>query len=254
MAAAARPSLDSASGVQPAATPVHLLLVEDDAATRRMLAEYLERVGYRVTAVPDAETAVATSSKHVYDAAVVDVVLPGASGWSVIGHLRRVNADLPVLFLTALAAREDELRGLGLGADDYLRKPIDPHLLKARLHAVLTRSGRTGKRTFPGIVIDFSSRSVEVDGASVRLSRREFNLLSVLAAQPKRVFSRSDLIERVWGSDYAGSERGVDTRVNSLRRKLGDFGREPRFVSAVRGIGYRFVAGDPNDQPLTCER
>jgi DNA-binding response OmpR family regulator len=233
--------------IPPAANPIQLLLVEDDGATRRMLTSYLQRVGYGVTAVADAETAIEVSSRTVFDAALVDVILPGASGWSVIGHLRLMNADLPILFLTAMAAREDELRGLGLGADDYLRKPIDPDLLKARLHAVLTRSGRTGKRAYPGIVIDFSSRTVAVDGAPVTLSRREFNLLSVLAAQPKRVFSRDDLIDRVWGSAYEGSERGVDTRVNSLRRKLGDTGRQPRFVSAVRGIGYRFIAGDPAD-------
>jgi DNA-binding response OmpR family regulator len=209
-----------------------------------MLKLYLQRSGYTVTEVATAEAAIEVSSRTDFDVALVDVILPGASGWAVIGHLRLINADLPILFLTALAAREDELRGLGLGADDYLRKPIDPDLLNARLHAVLTRSGRTGKRVYPGIDIDFSSRSVKVDGNSVTLSRREFNLLSVLAAQPKRVFTRHDLIDRVWGSGYVGSERGVDTRINSLRRKLGDTGRKPRFVSAVRGIGYRFIDGD----------
>lgn len=242
-----RPAAEAGFSSVAPASHIHLLLVEDDGATRRMLSEYLKRSGYQVTAVADAEAAIAASRKHVFDTALVDVVLPGASGWTLVGHLRVMNADLPILFLTAMATREDELRGLGLGADDYLRKPIDPNLLNARLRAVLTRSGRTGRKTFPGIVIDFSNRAVEVDGQPVTLSRREFNLLSVLAAQPKRAFSRNELIERVWGNEYDGSERGVDTRVNSLRRKLSDTGRKPRFVSAVRGIGYRFVANDRSD-------
>jgi two-component system alkaline phosphatase synthesis response regulator PhoP len=232
------------AGSQPQEAAIHLLVVEDDAATRRMLTGYFHRIGYGVTAVADAEAAIEESTKASFDVALVDVVLPGESGWSLISQLRLINADLPILFLTAMAALEDELRGLGLGADDYLRKPVDPKVLKARVEAVLARSGRTGKRAYPGIVIDFSSRGVMVDGNPVRLSHREFDLLSVLAAQPKRVFSRNDLIDRVWDSDYEGSERGVDTRVNSLRRKLGDTGRKPRFVGAVRGIGYRFVASD----------
>jgi len=238
-------SMTEASGVGSGEMlPIRVLVVEDDPATRRMLVAFLSKVGYAVTAAADAESALSACGEREFDVAVLDVVLPGASGWTVIGQLRRVNADLPVLFLTAMAAREDELRGLGLGADDYLRKPVDPAVLQARLQAVLTRSGRAGRRAFPGITIDFGSRSVTVDGNHVALTRKEFDLLATLAAQPKRVFTRGELLDRVWGSDYIGTDRAVDTRLNALRRKLGDDGHHPRFVSAVRGVGYRFLAAD----------
>jgi DNA-binding response OmpR family regulator len=229
--------------------PTRLLLVEDDAPTRRMLANFLQRNGFDVTATSEAETAMTMIADHDFDVALIDIMLPGITGWTLIGHLRLVSPDLPILFLTAMTTLDDELRGFGLGADDYLRKPIDPNLLKARLNAILIRSGRAGKRAYQGLLIDFTARAVTVDGNSTDLSQREFNLLAVLASQPKRVFTRNDLIDRVWGSDYDGSERGVDTRINSLRRKLGDTGRRPRFIAAVRGIGYRFIAGDANSEP-----
>jgi two-component system, OmpR family, alkaline phosphatase synthesis response regulator PhoP len=225
---------------------VHVLLVEDDAATGRMLSMYLSRCGYAVTLAPDAESAMRACAEAAVDAVVLDVVLPDVHGWSLIGELRRVHSDLPVLFLTAMAAREDELRGLGLGGDDYLRKPVDPPVLQARLEAVLARSGRAGRRTYPGITVDFTAREVLVDGKPVALTRHEFDLLAALAGNPQRVFTRSELLDRVWGRDFVGTDRVVDTRLNALRRKLGEDGRQPRFIAAVRGVGYRFLTG-PSD-------
>jgi len=231
------------SGVRlPEALALRLLVVEDDAATRRMLETFLQRIGCSVAAVESAQLALLAASDSDFDAAILDVMLPDTLGWTLIGQLRQLKSDLPILFLTARTSREDELRGLGLGADDFVRKPIDPAVLVARLKAVLSRSGRLGTRVFPGIRIDSSARTVEVDGDPVGLSRREFDLLAALAAQPTRVFTRGELLDRVWGSDYVGGERTVDTRINSLRRKLGDTGHQPRFIAAIRGVGYRFIA------------
>ena len=242
----ADPPLDalgaSSAARNPAGPPVRVLIAEDDLPTSRLIAHFLRRAGYTVIEAPDAATA--RSVGRYADVAILDVMLPDGEGWALLGELRREQGDLPVLFLTALATREDELRGLRLGGDDYLRKPVDLLVLRARLEAVLARSGRAGRRAYPGMVIDFAAREVTVDGVKVDLTRTEFDLLSVLASQPQRVFSRTELLDRIWGSDFEGTLRVVDARLNTLRRKLGEDGHRPRFVAAIRGVGYRFRAAD----------
>ena len=216
-----------------------ILIVEDDEASRTVMARFLRRANFAVVEAVDGRTAIA-AAKDV-DAVILDVMMPAMDGWDVMRVLRKQDPDLPVLFVTALSDAENELRGLRAGADDYLGKPIDLDVMHARLTAALRRRGIAGTRDFGALTIDLTSRTVTVDGALVDLTRTEFDLLALMSGQPGRVFTREHLLDAVWGSDFEGVDRVVDVRLSTLRRKLGDDGREPRFLTTVRGVGYRFV-------------
>lgn len=216
-----------------------VLVVEDDPASRTLVARFLRRAGHDVVEAGSGREAVAAA--HDVDVVLLDVMMPELDGWDVLGIIRGTRPDLPVIFVTALADPENELRGLRLGGDDYVRKPIDLDVLLARLEAVLKRHGIVGQRTFGRLQIDLAGREVTSAGERVDLTRTEFELLALLSGQPGRVFSRNQLLEHVWGPDFSGVDRVVDVRISTLRRKIGDDGREPHFIETVRGIGYRFL-------------
>jgi DNA-binding response OmpR family regulator len=164
----------------------------------------------------------------------------------VLQEIRRTS-DVPVIMLTARAEEVDRVVGLTIGSDDYVTKPFSPRELVARIRAVLRR-GRSGRLvaddtlTFDGITLDPATREIAVDGGPVELSALEFDLLAALASAPGRVFTRAQLLERVWGWDYFGAERVVDVHIGNLRKTLGDDASNPRFIGTVRGVGYKFVA------------
>lgn len=217
---------------------IRILVVEDDEASRQFISRFLRRANYDVVEARNGREAIANGQD--VDAVLLDVMMPELDGWDVLSALRSRRPNLPVIFVTALADPENELRGLRLGGDDYIRKPIDLDVLLVRLQSVLDRYGVSGQRVHGSLHIDLASRSVTVDGEPVDLTRTEFDLLAILSGQPGRVFTRDQLLDRVWGSDFSGVDRVVDVRISTLRRKLGDDGRQPRFITSVRGIGYRF--------------
>jgi two-component system, OmpR family, alkaline phosphatase synthesis response regulator PhoP len=227
------------SDVRSDAVLARVMVAEDDEASRTVMARFLRRANYEVIEAVDGREAIAAARD--VDAVLLDVMLPGMDGWDVLTVLREQHPDLPVLFVTALSDAENELRGLRAGADDYLGKPIDLDVMHARLTAALRRRGVAGTRDFGPLRIDLTSRSVSIDDQAVDLTRTEFELLALLSSQPGRVFTRDHLLDAVWGKDFDGVERVVDVRLSTLRRKLGDDGREPRFITTVRGVGYRFV-------------
>jgi len=217
---------------------IRILVVEDDEASRQLVARFLRRAKYEVIEARNGREAIAAGDD--VDAVLLDVMMPEVDGWDVLAALRNRRPNLPILFVTALADPENELRGLRLGSDDYIRKPIDLDVLQARLEAVLERYGVSGRRSHGSLHIDLAAREVSVDGQPIDLTRTEFDLLAILSGQPGRVFTRDQLLDRVWGSDFSGVDRVVDVRISTLRRKLGDDGRQPRYIISVRGIGYRF--------------
>jgi DNA-binding response OmpR family regulator len=164
----------------------------------------------------------------------------------VLQEIRKVS-DVPVIMLTARAEEVDRVVGLTIGADDYIAKPFSPRELVARVRAVLRRGVRGRVETdegleFEGLTLDLAGRQVGVDGRTVELSALEFDLLAGLASAPGRVFTRAQLLERVWGWDYFGPERVVDVHIANIRKTLGDEAADPRFILTVRGVGYKFVA------------
>lgn len=223
-----------------------ILVVDDEPELRRMLRRYLETDGFDVAEVTDGEQALSRIRRAPPDLMVLDVGLPGMDGFSVLRETRKLS-DVPVIMLTARTEEVDRVVGLTVGADDYVAKPFSPRELVARIRAVLRRGTREPAESvdvlgFQGISLDLAGRRLQVDDGDVELSALEFDLLAALASAPGRVFTRSQLLEKVWGWDYFGTERVVDVHIANIRKALGDDAADPRFIGTVRGIGYKFVA------------
>ena len=223
------------------------LVVDDEQPLVQIISTYLEREGFEVLAAYDGEQAVEAARVHRPDLVVLDLMLPGIDG---IEACRRIRAfsDAYIVMLTAKAEDADKIIGLSTGADDYLTKPFSPGELVARVRAMLRRPRNAdpeldGTRHFGDLELDEGAREVSVDGRPVELTRLEFDLLETLSAEPRVAFSRSKLLERVWGPDWYGDDHVVDVHVANLRRKLGDDPAAPKYVRTVRGVGYRMGAG-----------
>jgi len=224
----------------PAPSDAVVLVVEDDPAVRELVVLHLARAGYRTA---EAETVAAAWERiRTVDLVVLDRMLPDASGDALLAQLRRDPAldDLPVLMLTARASEVDRVEGLESGADDYLVKPFSAHELVARIKALLRRAPQRRQVQVGDLSVDQDAAQVTVAGRPVSLTRREFELVAFLASHPGRVFSRNELLDRVWGESFLGTERTVDQHVAQIRQRLGE-GR----IETVRGRGYRFVHDDP---------
>jgi DNA-binding response OmpR family regulator len=229
-----------------------VLVVDDEAALRDLVGSSLRNEGFEVEEAADGEEALAQFAQSAPDLVVLDLRLPGISGFDVLREMRRTSA-VYVILLTARADEADKLIGLELGADDYVTKPFSPRELVARVRAVLRRqrdgdSAATGAgdaddqmTRLDGLTIDSSRHEVRVDGELIELTSLEFQLLATLAAAPGRVFTRRQLIEKVWGWDFYGDERLVDVHIGNLRKAVGDAADNPRFIGTVRGVGYKCV-------------
>jgi DNA-binding response OmpR family regulator len=241
-----------------------VLVVDDEARIRAVLRAYLEADGFVVSEAATGEDALAGALDAADPPVLVllDVGLPDVDGLEVLRRVRQRSA-VPVILVTARAEEVDKLVGLGVGADDYVTKPFSPREVVARVRAVLRRAeaaadaaGVTGGRgpvedhvhRFDGLVIDEDRHEVLLDGAPVDLSALQFSLLLALASSPGRVYSRSQLLEQVWGYDFYGDERVVDVHVRNLRKALGDDAASPRLIGTVRGVGYKFLPPTREDR------
>ncbi len=227
------------------APPGVVLVVDDEPMVREVIASYLQRDGWKVAEAPDGATALRMLDSTRPDLVVLDLMLPEVDGLSVLARLR-TTTDVPVIVVTARDSEADRVLGLDLGADDYLVKPFSPRELVARVRSVLRRS-RPANPTAPsrivhgGLVIDGQSREVELDGELVSLTAREFDLLAFLAAAPRQVFSRADLLEQVWDSSPAYQDPStVTVHIRRLRHKIEADPEQPRHLVNVWGVGYRF--------------
>jgi len=215
-----------------------VLIVDDDPAILEILRTYLNAEGHTVLEArtgPDARDLLARA-----DVAVLDWMLPGLSGVQLARDARRAGLTLPLLMLTGRGEEEDKLRGLDGGVDDYVVKPFSPREVTARVRALLRRAGVQAAFSVGELHVDLRAREVRLAGARVDLSKLEFDLLTTMAQHAGMAWSRERLLERVWGSDFPGTERVVDVHITSLRRKLRDPPDTPRFIETVRGVGYRF--------------
>ena len=222
-----------------------VLIVDDEPHIRAVLRGYLEADGFTVSEAAGGEAALRRLRQDAPDLVLLDVMLPGIDGLEVLRQLRTFS-DVYVILVTARTEEVDKLVGLGVGADDYVTKPFSPREVAARVKAVLRR-GRGVREAgaavlrFEGLTVDRDAREVQVDDIPVALSALEFDVLAALADAPGRVFSRRQLLERVWGYDFFGDERVVDVHIRSLRARLGDDAASPRLIATVRGVGYKFV-------------
>ena len=222
-----------------------ILVVDDEPIVRDVVVRYLEREGYRTLEAADGRRARELLEQESPNLVVLDLMLPGTDGLSLCRWIRS-RSDLPVIMLTARGEETDRIVGLEIGADDYVTKPFSPRELAARVRTVMRRSTPPAPReehlSFDGLDIDASTREVTKAGVPVRLTAKEFDLLWFLASHPRRVFSRDQLMDRIWGYDAAVDTGTVTVHVRRLRQKIEPDPSCPRFLETVWGVGYRFAA------------
>jgi len=224
---------------EPKAPIVTVLVVEDDPHSRALLVHFLGSRGYRV--LEAALGADAFDLAHRAEVVLLDVGLPDVDGWHVAEVLRRDLPDLPVIFVTGASDVADKLLGFDLGAEDYLVKPYDLTELEARLRVVVRRSRARSRQRFGPLELDIPAQVASLDGQRLALTPLEFDLLALLATHPLRIWTRDELLRRVWGHGRDVIERTVDVRVRHLRDALGDDALAPRYIETVRGRGYRWL-------------
>jgi DNA-binding response OmpR family regulator len=231
-----------------------VLVVEDDAPIRTLVAEVVRLQGHDVLEAANGAQAIELAASGQPDLVLVDWVLPDISGTEVILELRRQGLTGPVVMLTARSAKMDEVVGLEVGADDYITKPFDSRILAARINAHLRRAalaesggGREGLLTVGALQIDNAARRLKLGEEEIPLTMTEFNLLAVLAANPERVLTRAQLRDKVWGYPHDLDDHSVDPHVQRLRRKLSEYTNTGVNLEAVPGLGYRLSVRPVSD-------
>jgi two-component system phosphate regulon response regulator PhoB len=227
---------------------LNILVVEDEDAIRGMLVMVLEQAGFLPVAVADAEEAQTALDEAFPDLILLDWMLPGISGVEWAKRLKRepVFRELPIILLTARGEEEDKVKGLEIGADDYITKPFSPKELVARIRAVLRRSGKLqglAQINLGDLILDTEQHRLSIGDKQLEVSPTEFRLMQFFMTHPDKVYSRSQLLDQVWGRSVYIEERTIDVHIRRLRKILGEYGRED-LVQTVRGFGYRFSLVD----------
>ncbi len=222
-----------------------ILIIEDDHNIADLVRRYLERAGYETLVAHDGSEGLSIAKARSPRFVVLDVMLPGMDGWEVCKALRKIS-EVPILILTARAEEMDRVVGLSIGADDYVVKPFSPRELVERVKAILRRSGPTAVATtavlqYGSLMLDPEKRRVSIDGELVALTPSEFTLLETLMGSPGRVYTRSDLLSRLYVGGESVVDRVVDVHIGKLRRKIEPDTSQPHFIETVHGIGYRFT-------------
>lgn len=218
-----------------------LLIVDDEINIRKVIKEYAEFNGYQVEESGDGMDAVTLCRENDYDLIVMDIMMPRLDGFSACKEIRKTKST-PIIMLSARGEEYDKLFGFELGVDDYMVKPFSPKELMARIHAVLARHSVVAQPSsevliFEGLVIDIAARVVSVDGKRVDLTPKEYELLFYLALNKNIALSRDKLLSDIWGYDFFGDDRTIDTHIKNLRNNLGKY-RD--FIVTLRGVGYKF--------------
>ena len=218
-----------------------ILVVDDEPLIRKLVTDFLKKQGYVTIEADDGKKAMNLfSNEENIDLIILDVMLPEYAGFTVCREIRK-KSKVPIIMLTARGEEFDEVFGLDIGADEYISKPFSPNILIARVNAVLRRANSEDKgkelKDFNGLTIDHSAHQVVIDGEVVDLSPKEYELLIYLSENYGKALSREQILDKVWGYDYAGSTRTVDTHVKTMRLKLGESGN---YIQTVWGVGYKF--------------
>lgn len=222
---------------------IKILIVDDEDLIRDVIKEYISLEKYSADEARDGREALALFAQNNYALIILDVMMPLMDGWSVCREIRKTS-QVPIIMLSARGEEYDKLLGFELGVDDYIVKPFSPKELMARMKAIIRRSSAADaphdRASFEGLRVDFESRNVYVDDKMVSLTPKEYELLRFFAQNPNRVFSREQLVDSVWGYDFMGDSRTVDTHVKMLRESLGVY---RKLIVTVWGTGYKFETG-----------
>ena len=218
---------------------IHILVVDDESRMRKLVKDFLQREGYSVLEAGDGMEAMDIFYEQKIDLVILDVMMPRMDGWQTCREIRR-DSTVPIIMLTARSEERDELQGFELGVDEYISKPFSPKILVARVGALLKRIYGTDaeeKMEAGGIELDKAAHQVQVDGKSIDLSYKEFELLTYFLENQGIALSREKILNNVWNYDYFGDARTIDTHVKKLRNKLGDKGN---YIKTIWGMGYKF--------------
>jgi DNA-binding response OmpR family regulator len=236
--------------------PIHILVAEDDTNILTGLKDTLESEGYRVTPAVDGQEALTLFESNTYDLVILDIMMPGQSGYDVCREIRSQNEDIPVIMLTAKGEEVDKVVGLQLGADDYITKPFGVHELLARISAVLRRVKRNARQQtgedvktpdcfrFGSAEIDAIQYRIRTDQKTIDLSAKELQIIQFFYFHPNEVVSRDQLLNAIWGIDYFGTTRTLDQHIAQLRKKIEPDPRNPKIITTVHGVGYRYESDE----------
>ena len=217
-----------------------VLIVDDEQRMRKLIKDFLATKGYNILEAEDGEKAIEVfeANKSKIDLILLDVMMPKLDGWSVLRQIRQ-DSKVPIIMLTARGEEQDELFGFELGVDEYISKPFSPKILVARVEAILKRTKGDSKevKDYGGIEIDKEGRTVKVDGKTIELSLREYELLTYLVENENIALSRDKILNNVWNYDYYGDSRTIDSHIKKIRHKLGKKGK---YIQTMRGLGYKF--------------
>lgn len=219
-----------------------VLVVEDEPPIREFEVTYLRDAGFEIIEAADGQTAIELFEKHKPDLAIIDINLPKVNGLDVCRTIR-TTSTMPILIVTAKGSDEDEVKGLSMGADDYIKKPFNPNVLVARVEALLRRNSKTKQLYFKGLSIDPETMSATRDGEPITLTTTRFNLLLALASHPRAVLSRAQLVDQIYSDpgEHFVYDRTIDAHIKALRQAIEADPKNPQFIETVFGSGYRFV-------------
>ncbi len=214
-----------------------ILVVDDESLIREVVKEYLQLDGFLVDEAEDGNKAVELALQNEYNLIIMDIMMPKKDGYQAVREIKAVK-DVPVLMLSARGEEFDKLIGFDLGIDDYVTKPFSPKELVARVKAIIKRNEKSGmKLEFGGLVLDDKAHEVTIDGKAVNLTPKEYDLLKYFVSNNHIALSREQLLTNIWGYDFYGDDRTVDTHVKTLRHQLGKYGN---YIKTVRKVGYKF--------------
>ena len=223
-----------------------ILIVDDEEKIRALIREYAEFSGYEVSEAGDGMTAVGLARINDYDLIIMDIMMPKLDGFSAVKEIKKIK-DVPVIMLSARGEEYDKLHGFDLGIDDYVTKPFSAKELMARINAVLSRRNSVQEKSAPqvlrfrGLEVNIASRTVSVDGERIELTPKEYELLFYLIENKNLALSRNKLLSDIWGYDFYGDDRTIDTHIKNLRNNLGPY-RD--YIVTLRGVGYKFEYED----------
>ena len=218
-----------------------ILIADDEERIRKLVGDFLKRAGYSVMEAEDGDAAfrIFENNKKILDLIIIDIMMPGLNGWELCRKIRETS-NVPIIILSARSEEFDELTGYESGADDYVTKPFSPIILVKRVEALLRRassSSQIAEREFNDLIFNDEAHEVRLEGKEVDLTLKEYNILKMLLQDSGRVFSREQLLDGIWGYDFTGDIRTVDSHVARLRTKLGDWGN--KHLKTVYGVGYK---------------